>query len=60
MTNFERIKSMSVIELATYIHSLTDLDCEVCPMGGDDNCFEKYPDMYCTEKLQKWLEREED
>lgn len=58
MTNFERIKAMSIKELAYYIHSLTDIDCEDCPLGGD--CYEKYPDVYCTEKLQIWLEREED
>ena len=53
MTNFEKIKAMNIEEIAT---EMSYLGCDVCPLNGE--CFEKYPDMLCAEKIQKRLESE--
>lgn len=55
MTIFEKIKAMSVEEMATEI---SHLDCCACPLN--DKCFEKasYMHMSCKEKIQTWLESE--
>lgn len=57
MTNFERIKGMSVEELADYIHGVSegtkpcvkcDMDCDFCELSDEE----------CKEKIKEWLESE--
>lgn len=55
MTKQERIRNMSIEEMARFIHRITrgcnQYDCENCPIG-DENC----PDF--QNDLEKWLESE--
>jgi hypothetical protein len=55
MTNYERIKAMSVEEMAEAIWCV--VDCSACPANGKFNCpcYET-----CTEIIGIWLERESD
>ena len=53
MTNFEKIKAMSIDEMSAEI---SYLGCDDCPLDG--HCYAKYPDMLCTEKIKKWLQNE--
>ncbi len=54
MTNFEKIKAMSVEEMAEYLYRNV-ADCEMCP--AMKSC--KAPtDIACKRTLLEWLERE--
>ena len=52
MTNYERIKAMSIDELSTFIHEISNCemnDCCMCPLRGS----------VCTESgVTEWLESE--
>jgi len=56
MTNFEKIKEMSVEEIAEQIINATNLsDCNMCPAATVcENCRDKS----CLEILKEWLESE--
>ena len=49
MTNFERIKAMSIEQLA----KMLDGECEFCAYKGI-NCFSN-SEMHCDEGCLKWL-----
>lgn len=51
MTNFERIKAMSVEEVVKVIKHH---GCSVCPLNKDSLCFE----LGCSKSIKKWLESE--
>ena len=57
MTNFEKIKAMSVEEMAELLGGLTDRACVNC-----NDCLMKkecqYPFLGCDENALKWLESE--
>lgn len=56
MTNYEKIKSMSVEEMARFIGNTPSINsCEFCFYGGDD-CF----NIRCSYGVKKWLEQEAD
>lgn len=52
MTNYERIKAMSVEEMAKQFYC----DCNHCAYRGK-NCGE-HDDMYCEDGAVKWLNSE--
>lgn len=57
MTNYERIKAMSIEQLA----KMLDGECQFCAYDGE-NCMFNH-DMHCEEGCIKWLKqvsREED
>ena len=51
ITNYERIKQMSVEEMATFFYH--KFDCVVCP-ANDVRCLN-----YCEKSLKEWLLSEE-
>lgn len=57
MTNFEKIKQMSVEELASFLGIWNDRTCVTC-----DNCIMRdicdYPELPCDENALHWLESE--
>lgn len=61
MTNFERIKEMSVEELAeVFEDKVSSFDCDVCSSkyAGTDCCEESGCKPFAREWLKKWLESE--
>ena len=52
MTNFERIKAMSIEELAKELAK--DSACEFCKMFDEQTCME----ITCEQGIIKWLESE--
>lgn len=57
MTNCEKIKGMSVEELANYLFEITD-NCS-SQMACSQGCHDDYCPEYCTlETCKKWLESE--
>ena len=62
MTNFEKIKSMSVDELANYItsHRFPDTPCYICPYDEGMHCISPVPCSreYKTSLYKKWFEEE--
>lgn len=52
MTNYEKIKNMSVKELAEFIYGTAINDCEYCCNG---KCDDK---NYCLDGHKQWLESE--
>ena len=53
MTNYERIKNMSVEEMASFLSASNYGECECCPMN--------YKDCDCSgtdSEVEKWLESE--
>ena len=54
MTNYEKIKQMTVEEMADFI-ILKD-DCECCHYADDDAC-DKFE---CRDGIKAWLEQEAD
>lgn len=59
MTNFHRIKEMSVDEMVDFIENETDGICECCVFHykrHEERCWDK--DGMCKEGIKKWLERE--
>lgn len=54
MTNFEKIKSLEVFELAVVINNLGEDFCnEMCPRYAEDRCNED-----CDNGLREWLTKE--
>ena len=53
MNNFEKIKSMSVDEMAEFIKCG---DCYYCPARWCED--DELNDESCTKKLKQWLESE--
>lgn len=60
MTNFERIKGMSVEELAEFILKVNTAYSEPCMTGETDCKWEDYPthDKGCKDCFKEWLESE--
>ena len=56
MTNYEKIKAMSVEEMANYISDSVSA-CEDCPAYRADTCDGMFSRM-CEEELAKWLLQE--
>ena len=58
MTNFEKIKSMSVNELARLMNSVSS--CVVCPICGfcEDIRLKSNRFIYCNTVWKKWLKSE--
>ena len=54
MTNYEKIKNMSIEEMAEFIDSPT-VDCERCAYYKNGKCLS---DDDCKVGIQKWLESE--
>ena len=54
MTNYERIKNMSVEEMAEALDVLTP--CEHCKYNH--KCGQGYPDRVCEQGIKQWLESE--
>ena len=57
MTNFEKIKTMSVEEMAEALDNITN--CSGCPAQGKI-CSKDYTGNYkhCADVIKKWLESE--
>ena len=55
MTNYEKIKSMSVDEMAKFLDHTFVLDCGVCPRRK--NCATFIP-ANCSKALKDWLKAE--
>ena len=61
MTNFERIKEMSVEELAeVFEDKVSTFDCEVCSSkyAETEHCEERGCKKFAVKRLKKWLESE--
>lgn len=56
MTNYERIKNMSIEEMAKALDVLTP--CEHCKYNH--KCGQGYPDRECADGVRLWLESEVD
>lgn len=59
MNNFERIKNMSIDEMAKFLPIAGEY-CEVCIFRYSLLCTEVTKDMDCTRTVKKWLESEEE
>ena len=56
MTNYEKIKSMSIKKIAKFLYSF-EMPCEMCPCNGDDySCMDSNYD--CKKTLKDWLKAE--
>lgn len=61
MTNYEKIKGMSVDEMATdYVRNRSEAGCENCVSIGKCRKYHgtRYFDLSCTERIKKWLNSE--
>ena len=56
MTNYEKIKSMSVNEMAEFLDDNFTFSCETCHHG--DNCVVLEYSDECRKALKKWLKAE--
>ena len=54
MNNFEKIKNMTVDEMAEYLTKLTATYCEYCTFK--EFCEKDENNLSCREVLKKWLE----
>jgi hypothetical protein len=59
MTNYDRIKNMSVEEMAQIIYDINENCTDFCALtkNGHCNTFE-YGEYPCTTGIKKWLESE--
>ena len=57
LTNFQKIKNMSLEEMASYLPIAGEY-CEVCLFRYSPLCTEKTEDMDCTRTIKKWLQEE--
>lgn len=57
MTNYDRIKQMSIEEMATMLDNF-HLDCSYCL--ACNFCNESFKDVKCIDTVKKWLEQEVD
>ncbi len=53
MRNYERIKNMSVEEMALWFYNT--IDCDRCVHGDKTTC----KDAQCEDGMKEWLESEE-
>lgn len=66
MNNFERIKAMSIDEMAEFFYQgincvvYGDIDCETCSMNGkfDSLCLYTTKDNINKEEAKQWLKQE--
>ena len=60
MTNYEKIKGMSVEELAEFLLKVNTAYAEPCMTGETDCKWEDYPmhDKGCKDCFKEWLESE--
>ena len=60
MTNYEKIKGMSVEELAEFLLKINCAYSEPCMTGEKDCKWEDYPthDKGCKDCFEEWLESE--
>lgn len=55
MTNYEKIRNMSVTEMADFFDSFErTAGCDICSYNGMGMC----PKRECTEGIKEYLERE--
>lgn len=55
MTNYDRIKQMSIEEMATMLEN-SCFDCSYCL--ACNFCNESFKDEKCSDIVKKWLEQE--
>lgn len=62
MTNFEKIKQMSVEEMARFLYWLKNTYCDddFCKIGKSGQCFCFEDEKICLCGLKQWLESEAD
>lgn len=58
-TNYEKIKAMSIDEMAKFLPIIGEY-CEVCIFRRSPLCTEETANMDCTRTTKKWLESEEE
>ena len=59
MNNFEKIKAMSIDEMAIFFHTkFFDCLCEVCTSKIKGYCHAKFQDKSCRIGVKQWLESE--
>ena len=59
LSRYERIKRMSLRQMARYLNSLSPLSCEKCKeMTGRTHPEDSCPFRTCTEARMHWLEQE--
>lgn len=56
MTNYERIKNMSIDEITNFLHDDCDGVCECCVFNRNPNCYENADK--CKLGIKEWLESE--
>jgi hypothetical protein len=56
MNNFEKIKNMTLDEMAKYLTKLTSTYCEYCTFK--EYCEDNEDDISCREVLKQWLQQE--
>ena len=57
MTNYEKIKSLSLDKMAEFLVDNVEMPCEMCPCNVDDyKCTGSNYD--CKKTLKKWLKAE--
>ena len=54
MNNFEKIKNMTLDEMAKYLTKITANYCEYCPL--QKKC--ENEDIYCRDSIKQWLQQE--
>ena len=54
MTNYEKIKSMSLKKMVKFLYSF-EMPCEMCPCNDDDYCTDHYD---CKKTIKDWLKAE--
>lgn len=59
MSNYERIKNMTIEEMADFLGGLNDRACVGC-----DQCYMRthceFPELTCTENAMNWLIEEKE
>ena len=54
MNKFEKIKNMTLDEMAKYLTKITANYCEYCPL--QKKC--ENEDIYCRDSIKQWLQQE--
>ena len=55
MTNYEKIKSMSIKKMAKFLYFF-EMPCEMCPCNDEDSCTDHNYD--CKKTIKDWLKAE--
>lgn len=58
MTNYDRIKQMSIEEMAKFLNDYCDGACECCVFRRNANCYVNSDK--CKLGIEEWLESEEE